>query len=183
MGMEERTVSVGELGRICGLGEKQVQNLANDGVFQKAGRGAYLLEESLRGWLEYRERLSRRDVSLAADVDVVVEEAKKMRAEREIKEIQADLMKGRVMETEAVLFVAGEVLTMIRNKLLALPDRLIPEIVQPDEVVAAKDVAGRMINEVLEDLSISGYDIARETDFKRVCAPVSAADVTFSSPA
>lgn len=174
--MEGRTVKVGELALICGLSEKQVQNLANQGVFVKSGRGAYLLAESLRNFLDYRDQ----PVS-TGPIDIAMEEAYTARAVREIKETQAALMKGRVLETEAVMYVVGEVFTLIRNKLISLPDRLIPEIVPPQEVVPAKERCLEMIEEILTELAISGDAIREETDFKRVTAPVSASDVELSS--
>lgn len=173
--MEERVVSVAELAELCGIGVRQVQNLANEGVFVKAGRGEYVLGVSLRNFVESRVREDN-----AEGIDVELEAAREERAKREIAETRAGLMKGRVVETEAVMFVVGEVLTLVRNRFLSLPDRLIPEIVRPDEVVAAKVVAERMVRDILTELVVSGDAISEQTDFKRVSAPVGPADVGLS---
>lgn len=173
--MEDRTVSVGELAAICGITEKQVQNLAKAGVFVKSGRGVYKFVDSFQNYLEYKKQPVP-----SGPVNQAEEEAYTARAVREIKETQAGLMKGRVVETEAVMLVIGEIFNLIKNKFNSLPDRLIPEIVPPEDVVEAKGICLGMIDEILTELSVSGDEITQATDFKRVTAPVSASDVELS---
>lgn len=171
--MDEVIVSVNDLSHICGIGNRQIQNLAKEGVFVREGKGGYLLVESLKNFIAFR---GGSDEGEGVDEEKFLE----AKAKREIAEIRAALMKGRVVETEAVMYVVGEIFTLVRNRVLALPDRLVPEIVRPDEVVAAKELMGKMVREILSELAVSGDAITEQTDFKRVSAPACPSDVGLS---
>ena len=170
---EKDIVSVAELAYLCGIGERQVQNLASDGVFVKDGRGRYKRAESLKNYIELQKKNEN-----TVGIDMDDEAARIARAKREVEEVRAALVSGRVMEVEAVMFVVGENFALIRNRLLSLPDRLIPSIVPAHEVVQAKETATKMIREILSELSVSGDEIAQQTDFKRVFAPVKPCDIS-----
>lgn len=81
------TVTSGDLGRVLGIGDRQVQILAKTGVLSKVRRGRYDLAGSVRGYLEHRIATEvKRATPDSADDEFKRERARGLRINNDIKE-------------------------------------------------------------------------------------------------
>jgi DNA-binding transcriptional MerR regulator len=110
----------GEIARQLGLTARRVQQLAQEGVLPKAGRGRYNLEDCRKAYDKYLQ--SQKDSS-----EIYKEErALRERIRREREELELALLKKRYLTRDEVAeeFVAR--IRILRDDLLNIP-RMLPE--------------------------------------------------------
>lgn len=75
--MSDQVISIQALAKLCNLTERRCQQLANEGVMEKKGRGDYTLVASVNGYIVYlQELVNTSKESDGLDFDEKVELAK-----------------------------------------------------------------------------------------------------------
>ena len=158
--MSAATQPIGVIAKLLDLSERRVQQLSREGVIPKAERGQYDLIGSVRGYVRYL-----RDQAIKAQAgapDYAAERARFVRARADLAEIEAEEKRRSLIAADEIEAAWIAVLTLLRTRILALPDRLAPQIFDQSTVGDTRNLIRTAIREVLDDLAEP--DIEFETD-------------------
>ena len=150
------TVSAKVLSEIIGVSDRRIRQLAEEGILVKASQGRYKLLDSMKGYiLNLKVALDSKMPSNLDDgeVDLYQEKALHERVKRHITELKLHLMEGKVHQSEDVEAVMTDMLLNIKTKLLSLPSKLTPLLVDRQDPGYVKDAITNEILLVLEELS------------------------------
>jgi terminase small subunit / prophage DNA-packing protein len=116
-------VSAGVLARWLGVTEKTVRELARCGVVERAGRGLYKLEQSVRSYCEHVRRTAsqrggeaRLEAIRAARLRVAQEQADKLALANAVR-------RGELLDAGEVERGWSDVVRNVRDGMLAVPSR------------------------------------------------------------
>lgn len=158
--MSSASQPIGVIARLLDLSERRVQQLSREGVIPKAERGQYDLIGSVRGYVRYlRDQATK---ALAGAPDYAAERARFIRARADLAEMEAEEKRGSVIAAEDVETAWIAVLALLRTRLLALPDRLAPQLHAEESLAGVRDVMRAVLREALEELAES--DVRPEQD-------------------
>lgn len=130
------TVSSKVLSRILGVTDRRIRMLAQEGILVKASQGRYKLEESMHNYvlnLRVANDASSKSLDLEDELSLDVEKAKHERVKRHMSELKYALMKGEIHKSEDVKSVMMNMLTNFKSRMLSLPSKLTPQLVQRDK--------------------------------------------------
>jgi phage terminase Nu1 subunit (DNA packaging protein) len=148
------------IAKLLDLSERRVQQLSREGVIPKATRGQYELIGSVRGYVRYlRDQAAK---AQAGAPDYASERARFIRARADLAEMEAEEKRGSVIAAEDVEAAWIAVLALLRTRMLALPDRLAPQLHAEASPASVRDVMRGAIREALEELAES--DVRPERD-------------------
>lgn len=129
----------------------------------KSGRPVYVIRDVVR-WLREEEKRKARDESGLPDK--AIEEARKMRAQADIAEMDRDERAGLLVRRESVEAAQLKENTRARTKLLAIPNahaqRLADDLGVPVRAVAK--ALDRVVRAVLEELAREDDDDEIQTE-------------------
>ena len=150
------TVSAGALSKTLGISERMVRYLAQDGIMVKTSSGRYKLQESMYNYianLRVNNDMGNGGATQLED-ELVLEDEKAAheRIKRHITELKLALMKGKVHKAEDVEVVMTDMLANFKTKLLALPTKLTPLLVDKDKS-QIQTILTDEIHEALAELS------------------------------
>ncbi len=125
------TVSSRVMGEIIGVGDRQVRNLAEEGVLVRNSHGRYLLLKSVKNYI-ITLKLSKAGEKVTGDFgeegfDYEKEKGRSEHSKAEMMEIKLQLIKGKVHKSEDVGAVITDMFTKFRSKMMALPSSLAPK--------------------------------------------------------
>ena len=166
--MSSPTQPLSVIAKLLDLSERRVQQLSREGVIPKATRGQYELIGSVRGYVRYL-----RDQAIKAQAgapDYAVERARFIRARADLAEMEAEEKRGSVIAAGDVEAAWIAVLTLLKTRLLALPDQLAPLAFDQSTVGDTRNLIRRSMREVLDDLA------EPDIDFETTDEPAGIAD-------
>jgi len=158
--MAAATQPIAVIAKLLDLSERRVQQLSREGVIPKATRGQYDLIGSVRGYVRYL-----RDQAVSAQAgapDYAVERARYIRARADLVEMEANQRRGALIAADDIEAAWIKVLALLRTRVLALPDRLAPQVHIAANLTEARNLLSVNLREALEDLANS--DVQPETD-------------------
>lgn len=150
------TVSAKVLGKIIGVSDRRIRQLANEGILTKASSGRYILQDSLHSYilnLRVANDNTRMQTDLEDELDLKTEQAMHERIKRHMSELKYALMKGTTHRSEDVEAVMTNMLTNFKTKLINLPSKLTPLLVDRSDKGYILDLLTRECYEVLNELS------------------------------
>ena len=112
------TVSAKVLANIIGVGDRQVRNLADEGILVRNSHGRYLLEKSVKNYI----------MNLKISKVGEQEQARHEHIKSMISEIKLQLIKGQVHKSYDVANVITDMFTKFRSKILAIPAEIAPSV-------------------------------------------------------
>ncbi len=126
------TVSSKVLAEIIGVGDRQIRNLADEGIIVRNSHGKYLLMKSLKNYI-LNLRIAKAGEKITSDfasgeLDLDTEKAKHEHLKGMITEIRLQLIKGKIHKSEDVGAVITDMFTRFRAKMTALPFKLAPKL-------------------------------------------------------
>ncbi|KAF0173152.1 MAG: Uncharacterized protein FD162_2030 [Rhodobacteraceae bacterium] len=162
--MSSATQPIGVIARLLDLSERRVQQqqLSREGVIPKAERGQYDLIGSVRGYVRYL-----RDQALKAQAgapDYAAERARFIRARADLAEMEAEEKRRSLIAAEQIEAAWIAVLALVRTRLLALPDRLAPQVFEQSTVGDTRNLIRAAIREVLDDLAQPDIELEADID-------------------
>ena len=158
--MAAATQPLAVIAKLLDLSERRVQQLSREGVIPKATRGQYDLIGSVRGYVRYL-----RDQAVSAQAgapDYAVERARYIRARADLVEMEASQRRGALIAADDIEVAWIKVLALLRTRVLALPDRLAPEVFTLASLAETRNLLRTNLREVLDDLANS--DVQPDTD-------------------
>ena len=167
--MSSATQPIGVIARLLDLSERRIQQLSREGVIPKAERGQYELIGSVRGYVRYL-----RDQALKAQAgapDYAAERARFIRARADLAEMEAEEKRHSLIAAEQIEAAWIAVLALLRTRLLALPDRLAPQLFDQPTVGDTRNLIRAAIREVLDDLAQPDIELEADIDLEGVAGP------------
>ena len=167
--MSSATQPIGVIARLLDLSERRIQQLSREGVIPKAERGQYELIGSVRGYVRYL-----RDQALKAQAgapDYAAERARFIRARADLAEMEAEEKRHSLIAAEQIEAAWIAVLALLRTRLLALPDRLAPQLFDQPTVGDTRNLIRAAIREVLDDLAQPNIELEADIDLEGVAGP------------
>ena len=150
------TVSASVLAKIIGVTtDRRVRSLAQEGIFVKAAQGRYKLMDSMHNYIlnmRVANDAMKTHSELEDELDLNSEKAKHERIKRHITELKLALMKGKVHKSEDVEAVMTDMLTNFKTKVLSLPSKLTPQLVNRDKSYIL-DLLTNEFTELLSELA------------------------------
>lgn len=152
MNTNEKIVSSPELAEMFGVSDRYIRMLAQDGIVKKSGnRGKYLLIESVKGFVEFIREQSSADVDLKDTK--LKKETEKIEKDIELKAIKISELKNELHSADIVRKVMTVMLTNLKGKLLAVPNKIAPLVVGCDNLGDIQGIVLSSIEDVLLELS------------------------------
>ena len=154
--MATNTQPIAVIARLLDLTERRVQQLARGGVIPPAARtgperGRYDLVGAVRGYVRYlREQAAR---APSGTTDFGVERARLVKAKADLAEMDAGARRNDLLPAAEVEEAWIAVLARLRARLLVLPDRLAPLVLEENSIAGARTSIRQIITEALAELS------------------------------
>jgi phage terminase Nu1 subunit (DNA packaging protein) len=149
------TVPATTLAKIIGVTDRQIRNLADEGVLIKTAHGKYNLVESMKNYITML-KTSKEIQKKSTDYDLDEEKAKHERLKIQKTEIELQITRGQLHAAEDVEQVMSDMLTYFRTKIMGLPSKLAPQLINMHK---ATDVEKLLADECRLALNeLSDYD-------------------------
>lgn len=149
-------VSASVLADIIGVSDRRIRQLAEEGILIKVGHGRYNLQDSLQAYiLNLRVEMEAGKDKPATDEVLGLEQEKAIHenVKRHMSELKLHLMKGNMHRSEDVEAVMTDMLLNFKTKILSLPSKLTPRLVNRQDEGFILDTLTEELNLVLEELS------------------------------
>ncbi|MDD7611611.1 MAG: hypothetical protein PUJ82_11900 [Spirochaetales bacterium] len=153
--MDTITVSAKVLGEICGIGDRQIRNLAEEGIMCKNSHGKYLLLKSVKNYiitLKVAKAGQNVESDLDQELDLDTEKAKHEHVKLQIAEIKLAMIQGKAHKSEDVERVITDMFEKFRSKLQAMPAKLAKKLEGKDRI-DIQNILQSDINSALEELA------------------------------
>ena len=160
--MAAATQPIAVIAKLLDLSERRVQQLSREGVIPKATRGQYDLIGSVRGYVRYL-----RDQAVNAQAgapDYAVERARYIRARADLVEMEASQRRGALIAADDIETAWVKVLALLRTRVLALPDRLAPQVHIAASLAETRDLLSINLRDALEDLANSDVEPEKNSE-------------------
>ena len=129
-----------------GISERRVRQLRDEGVIAEAGPGLYDLKSTISKYITYLGGASRETLN--------AERTKLTAEKRKAAEMENDLRRGTLKQTEDIKTALKTVFLNVRSRMLAIPAKLSPALADKGgDRDAIYDALKSAIREALEDLS------------------------------
>lgn len=147
------TVNATELGKIIGVTERRVRQLAEEGILIRAAKGRYVLTDSLKAYI-LKLKISMESKGEDPDVEISIDEEKAIheKVKRQMSELKLKIMQGELHKSEDVKNVMTDMLMSVKTKLLAMPSKLAPMLVSRNDIGFVKDALNCEVIETLNEL-------------------------------
>lgn len=148
------TYPVGVIAKLLLLTERRVQQLTTEGIIPKAERGRYELAPAVQGYIRFlQERHLGQEGDDGADATLAGEKLKKLTAEREMKELELGEMRGQLHREGAIVRTYSARVVAARAKMLSLPKKLAPQLVEMADPVEIETIIKAEIYAALRELA------------------------------
>lgn len=147
--IHETEVLTSELGQIVGKTPQWIRQLTRDGVLKQVSRGKYRLDQSVQAYIEYAAG-GREDDGKPRYIDHKTEH-ERIKTERAAMELA--VLRGELHHAEDVEAVMSDMLAAFRQKILAIPTKLAPELAGIEEINVVKGHLTRAMHEALSELA------------------------------
>ena len=142
-------ITTNEIAEIFSLSERRIQQLTKEGVLKNTSRGKYNLKESIKDFIKYKIELSRSKYS-SCEIDISEARRRKEVAEAELKEIELKKTKEELVSEEEVIENWIKLLSIVKTRLLAMPNKLAPMLIGVESIGEIKEY---LSNEVIAALN------------------------------
>ena len=140
------------LSKVINLGVRRIQELADEGILVREGRGKYPLADNVLAYIGFLRGVAQ---NAGQEIDFNAEKARKTKAEADIAEIEAAKAKGEVVELKDVERGLEYAFAEIKTNLRSVPSRVVGRIVGETEEHKIKEAILDEIDSILNELSQS----------------------------
>ena len=170
--IELRTYPVKVISDLLRIAPRQIQQLAQDGIIPRDGRGRYQLKAAINGYVGHlQKRTTGRPSSRPVGSEVLdyhAEKARLTKLQADKAQVELDERKGQLVEVDAISAEWARVVTDCKNRLLSIPTKAAPIVAPLSTPSEVMQVIEDLIREALEELAdYAGADEGTKTDSKR----------------
>jgi phage terminase Nu1 subunit (DNA packaging protein) len=145
------TLPLQPMARLLDLQPRRVQQLADEGVIVKAGRGKYDVVGSVQGYIKYlRKRAAGEELGGEA---FNLARARNTAAKADIATMERDRLLGLYLRTEEVTMTWSAIVTTVRTRLLSIPAKLGARLAAAKTALAAQEIVAAEIHDALNEFS------------------------------
>lgn len=130
--------------------ERNVRMLKSKNIIKEYKPGLYRLQEVTSDYINY---LRNKNPEADGNLDYNEERAKLMKAKRENVEIELQLKRNEVHQTEDVESVMTNMLLKFKSRLMAIPAKLSPKLAKKNKSEEVFEMLKSAIDEALEELA------------------------------
>lgn len=150
--IEGAVVTGRSMGKLIGLSDRRVRQLADEGVIPRTEGGSYELTVALPAYINHLKMDGEIDKS-SLDSFLQKEKALHEKAKREKAELILGQMRNNLHESQDVEKVMNEMLINFKTKLLSIPTKVAPQLIGYEEIPEVEEILRHEIYEVLKELS------------------------------
>lgn len=161
--IDDIVVSPKVLADTLGITDRQIRNLAEQGIVEKTDKGRYLFKSSVKAYitlLKVAQRSKEEKERFGDSLDLEEEKAKHEVLKREITEIRLQLIKGNVHRAEDVERVITDMFIKFRSKMQAMPAKLAKRLENKGSLEiqeALREEIGDALNELADYNAVDYY--------------------------
>lgn len=164
-GSKQNLQSSAIIGKLFGLGDRRVQQLAKEGVIPAAQTRPYKFDllPTVQAYIKYLSDKANGKETKSADT--VQAEADKLRAEADLKQSKAKIaemqlkeLEGKMHRSEDVEAMTNDLVYTVRSMIMALPGRLAMDVVQVASAAEASALIRSECSKILNELAGYKYD-------------------------
>jgi phage terminase Nu1 subunit (DNA packaging protein) len=155
------------IAKLLDVTERRVRQLSSEGVIPKAARGRYEVVGAVRGYIRYLRNLALKGEVGAADYGL--ERARLVKARADLAEMEATRIRGDLIPAAEVTAAWTEMVALMRARLLALPDKIAPQLFtsgahETTSIAEARDMLRNAVFEALGELAATEVRLRPSTD-------------------
>lgn len=154
---EQKGYPVETIAKVFMLTPRRVQQLANEGVIVKTGRGQYNLVESFQGYIKYLNaqipNKALQPDSANARLDSEAERAKLLREKAQMARYERLEYEGRLIPADEVKRDAYSAALSVRRAVMAVPDRAAPRLTETNNQREVRSLLRRELTDALIDVA------------------------------
>lgn len=157
--IDSLTVSAAVLGKIFGVTDRRIRQMAEEGIIVRAAKGRYNLVDSVKNYILSLKLAVDSAGNDNPDGELNIEEEKALheRVKRHISELKLQTMKGELHKADDVRRVMTDMLSSFKTRLMNVPAKVAPVLEDRD----AGYIKDRLTSEVTEVLNeLKDYDPA-----------------------
>lgn len=141
--------SVATIAKLLNITERRVQQLAKENVIPKADKGKYDLVGCIQGYITYLQNV----ISQGECRDLKHERTRltKFQADRVLIDLQ--VIQGKAVLIPDVEKQVADMIAIVRARLLGLPNKLAPIIINETDVNVIEGIIKNSIYEALQELA------------------------------
>lgn len=142
------------LAAALGISARQVRNLREEGMFSFIpGTKKYNLTDCVKEYIEFKVKA---ETGRGTSANKEKEQAEHEQLKKEITKIKLRKLRKEVHEASDIELFLNNMLLDFRNRLLSVPGKVAPEILNERDINVIINILTREMNETLDELS--GYD-------------------------
>lgn len=142
------------LAAALGISARQVRNLREEGMFSFIpGTKKYNLTDCVKEYIEFKVKA---ETGRGTSANKEKEQAEHEQLKKEITKIKLRKLRKEVHEASDIELFLNNMLLDFRNRLLSVPGKVAPKILNERDINVIINILTREMNETLDELS--GYD-------------------------
>lgn len=149
-----------ELGKIVGVTDRTIQNLAKTGFITclKEGKNnRYDLYQAVQEYIEYYAKKEMRAFS-SLEEKKAHEEIRLKRAKADTAELELNELKGNLHSAVDVEKITTDLVLSVRSALLSLPGMLAMDVAETKDAAEAAEIIRNAVHSLLEELANYEYN-------------------------
>ena len=149
--MANQTFPLDDICKILDLTPQRVSQLVNEGIIPRHSRGRYELVKVVRAYIKYlRERALRADIK---GDDYAAHRARLTKARADMAEMEREQIQEQLVPAGDIERAWVDVTQNMRQKLLAFPQRVAPEVYAAEKLVEVKNILKDNIYDALKEIA------------------------------
>jgi len=145
-----QTYTTYTIAKLFKLTERRVQQLSQEGILPKIGRGQYELVPTVQAYVEYLKQQFSSEISTD---DIVKNRNRLTLARAELYEIEKSKLEEELIPASVVKKTWMVYITMLKNKLLSIPNKVAPLMVTVENINEAKQILKERIYDSLDEIA------------------------------
>ena len=152
------------ISKLLKLSERRVQQLAKDNIIPKAERGKYDLVSSVHGYIDFLKAKAGGEFTIE---EVNKNKNKLIKAKAELAEIEKMKATSELIPQEEVKSSWLELVHKLKQKLLSIPNKVSPILVNIKNTNEIKLILQDKIYEALYEIASDDRSVAKDNEFNK----------------
>ena len=149
------------ISKLLKLTERRIQQLAKDNIIPRAERGKYDLVSSVHGYIDFLKAKAGGDFTAE---DVIKNKNKLIKAKAELAEIEKMKATSELIPQEEVKRTWLELIHKLKQKLLSIPNKISPILVNIKNTNQIKLILQEKIYEALYEITSDDRSVAKNNE-------------------
>lgn len=151
-------VPIAKMAQLLCITPRRIQQLAAEGVIPRGdNRGDYPLVGSVQGYVRFLQDLAEKKGAGSSTLDA--ERTRLTAARADMAELERAEKRRLVLPAPETAAAWGDMHSLVRTRLLSIPDRVAPEVHKLGSVASARNAIRAAIREALEDLARTNVEL------------------------